>query len=402
MKHIPPRQRKPLLSISACLRQPSIDSRKGTPLLSICIPTYNRAAALGRTLENLEEEIRGLGGKVEICISDNCSPDDTEKIVGRWKKRLPITCNRNRANMGYDINALRVMRIARGEFCWFVGDDDAAAEGAVKRLLGDIEGQGRELGAIAMAYQYNGKRVPDYGLQKFQAYAIEGKYPPLLIGFMGQICVRRKLAEEIAGKKLHMKGRMLLKREKDPLLLYDYLPTYLFIECLAKGRRFGIEPAPGIKVLASAEAISDEKSMHFGLLPLLYMVHIRKHYPWLCHQDLRRLYVKYHFVKAAIAARRPDLERAYAANRDVLLSLLETYDDKAGIALINAFEAVRKLPFAGAMASGAYLAARKLAGSRTARVEASEYAKKSLELAVERAIKGGYATDWEKRRGHHD
>ena len=361
------------------------------PVLSICIPTYNRSGALSRTLENLEREIAGLEGKVEICISDNCSPDDTGKIVDKWKEKLPITYNRNKENMGYDINALRAMQIAQGEFCWFMGDDDKVVPGAVKRLLGDIDMHGEGLAAIAVAYMHNGKAVPDYDLQHFQAFSTKENYPPILIGFMGQICVRRKMAEEIAGEKIHIEGKMLLKREEDPLLLYDYIPTYLFIECLAKGGKFGIEPAPLIEVLAAAEAISDEKSMHFGLLPLLYMSHIRKHYPWLCHQDLRRLYIKYHFVKAAIAARRPDLEWAYDANRDVLLNLLETYDDKPGIALISAFEAARKLPLAGAAISGAHRAARKLTGSKTVHVEASEYAKKNLELAVERAIDGGYA-----------
>lgn len=361
-----------------------------SPLLSICIPTYNRAASLGRTLGNLKAEISGLEGKVEICVSDNCSPDDTKKAVAKWKKQLPITYNRNQSNMGYDINVLRAMQAAKGEFCWFVGDDDAIAKGTVKRLLSDIEGDSSGIGAIVVAYSHNGVHY-DYGLKDFRRFKKKGDCPPLLMGFLGQICVRRSIAAEIARKKLYLKGKMLMKREKDRWLLYDYLPTYLLLECIADANEFGIEPCPGVEVLAAGEAISDEKSMHFGLLALLYMAQIRKHYPWLCHQDLRRLYIKYHFVRAAIAARRPDLEWAHAAARDTLLFVLGTYNDRGGIALINAFEAMRRLPLAGACISLAHRAARKLSGSKTVHVEASEHAKKGLELAVARAIEGGYA-----------
>lgn len=50
------------------------------PLLSICIPTFNRARFLKLTLDSIIGQSEFAQGLVEIVISDNCSTDDTEKI----------------------------------------------------------------------------------------------------------------------------------------------------------------------------------------------------------------------------------------------------------------------------------------------------------------------------------
>ena len=47
------------------------------PLLTIGIPTYNRAKFLRRLLEQLRTELAGLDGQVEVLVSDNASTDDT-------------------------------------------------------------------------------------------------------------------------------------------------------------------------------------------------------------------------------------------------------------------------------------------------------------------------------------
>ena len=62
-------------------------------ILSICIPTYNRATVLDRLLENLELEIKDVSERLEICVSDNGSNDDT--IPGRFTVtyRIGIPCS---------------------------------------------------------------------------------------------------------------------------------------------------------------------------------------------------------------------------------------------------------------------------------------------------------------------
>lgn len=51
-----------------------------TPILSICIPTYNRADILKKTLSEIVNN-KGFDNDIEIVISDNCSTDHTQNVV---------------------------------------------------------------------------------------------------------------------------------------------------------------------------------------------------------------------------------------------------------------------------------------------------------------------------------
>ena len=53
------------------------------PLVSICIPTYNRVEQLKITMESIMAQPEFREGKVEIVISDNASDDDTGKTICR-------------------------------------------------------------------------------------------------------------------------------------------------------------------------------------------------------------------------------------------------------------------------------------------------------------------------------
>lgn len=54
---------------------------KEKPLLSICIPTYNRSKYLKISLDSIVIQNEFLNRTVEIVISDNASTDDTEEVV---------------------------------------------------------------------------------------------------------------------------------------------------------------------------------------------------------------------------------------------------------------------------------------------------------------------------------
>lgn len=54
------------------------------PLLSICIPTYNRSEYLKNSLESIICQQQFINGEVEIIISDNLSNDDTSLMVKEY------------------------------------------------------------------------------------------------------------------------------------------------------------------------------------------------------------------------------------------------------------------------------------------------------------------------------
>ena len=103
-------------------------------ILSICIPTYNRAANLLNCLNSILISKRKTNLKFEICISDNASNYNVKKIIKRFKKKLNIRLNRNKKNLGYAVNLLKSVSMAKGEFAWCIGDDDLLVPKALKKI----------------------------------------------------------------------------------------------------------------------------------------------------------------------------------------------------------------------------------------------------------------------------
>lgn len=103
--------------------------------ISVCIPTYNRAAHLTNCLHSMELWCEHFGTGFEICVSDNCSTDDTEAVVRRAQASMPIKYRKNADNLGIPRNFLNVVDMAEGDFVWLVGDDDLLVPDAIRRLL---------------------------------------------------------------------------------------------------------------------------------------------------------------------------------------------------------------------------------------------------------------------------
>lgn len=94
------------------------------PLLSICIPTYNRARFLCTSLERFRQGITS-DMDIELLISDNCSPDETPEVVNAAiADGLRCTYIRNEFNIGPDGNFLQCFQKAKGKYIWLCGDDD--------------------------------------------------------------------------------------------------------------------------------------------------------------------------------------------------------------------------------------------------------------------------------------
>jgi len=109
------------------------------PLLSLCIPTYNRAALLGEALDAIVGQLDAeAAGQVEIVIADNASPDNTEAFVAGFRAAhpgAPIVYFRQPQNLGGDANVNTLLKLARGDYLYILSDDDILLPGAIARLL---------------------------------------------------------------------------------------------------------------------------------------------------------------------------------------------------------------------------------------------------------------------------
>jgi len=108
------------------------------PLLSICIPTYNRAHYLKECLDSIvcQFDDKDVYEKVEIVISDNSDSNETEEMI----KKYQINCDNinyfhNKKNIGFDLNLFNAIKKANGKYCWELGDDDLVKNGAIKFII---------------------------------------------------------------------------------------------------------------------------------------------------------------------------------------------------------------------------------------------------------------------------
>ena len=112
-----------------------IDATATTPLVSVVIPTYNRASMVGSAIASV---LRQTIDNLEVIVVDDGSTDDTENAVKGLKddriryirhavnKRLPATRNTGIAN-------------ARGRYIAFLDDDDQWGPDKLRRQLDAIQ-----------------------------------------------------------------------------------------------------------------------------------------------------------------------------------------------------------------------------------------------------------------------
>lgn len=129
------------------------------PLISVCIPTYNRPAELTTLLESITAQ---EGDDFEIVVSDDCSPRSTEIETAVDQSRstnpsIPHTFHRNDRTLGYDANLRRLLHLAKGEYCLFMGDDDFLLPGAIQQVRAVIQNHAG-VGVVLRSY-YSVDRV---------------------------------------------------------------------------------------------------------------------------------------------------------------------------------------------------------------------------------------------------
>lgn len=115
------------------------------PLLTIAIPTYNRARELDRQLEWAVNAIDGRWDDIELIVSDNASPDETPHVCQNWRQRSGnrIGVFRQPSNLGLVRNALFCIEQARGAYTWLVSDDDRIAPHTLNHVLERLAGEHR-------------------------------------------------------------------------------------------------------------------------------------------------------------------------------------------------------------------------------------------------------------------
>jgi hypothetical protein len=106
------------------------------PVLTIAIPTYNRAGPLARQLGSLEGVCRA--GVAEVLVIDDGSPDETAGLGAKFDAP-GMRLLRNAENIGYGLNFCRLFAECRTPYMLVTADDDEIDPAALPPLAAWLE-----------------------------------------------------------------------------------------------------------------------------------------------------------------------------------------------------------------------------------------------------------------------
>ena len=102
------------------------------PLVTILIPTYNRAEFLR---EAIQSAVTQTHRELEILILDDASPDETAAVAAEFADDQRVTYVRHSKNLGITGNWRAGIERAKGEFFCLLHDDDTFEPTFVESLL---------------------------------------------------------------------------------------------------------------------------------------------------------------------------------------------------------------------------------------------------------------------------
>lgn len=114
-------------------------------LLTIAIPTYNRAIRLEKALNDLLSQIIKSEKEkyVSVFVSDNGSTDTTASVINKYsdifsQNNISYSSHSFVNNCGFDANVQSCYRNCNSEYVWFLSDDDNILDGAIETIIDDI------------------------------------------------------------------------------------------------------------------------------------------------------------------------------------------------------------------------------------------------------------------------
>ncbi len=119
----------------------------GGPLVTIAIPTFNRAALLRGCVQSALSQTYT---NIEVLVSNNASTDDTDEVLREFNdKRLRVL--KQETNIGLHPNWNACVAAAEGQYVVFVSDDDRISPWLVERCVGVIGKQSQVPIVVALS-----------------------------------------------------------------------------------------------------------------------------------------------------------------------------------------------------------------------------------------------------------
>jgi len=219
-----------------------------SPILSVCIPTYNFGKFIGETLESIISQITD---EVEIVILDGASTDNTREVVESYQLSCPaIRYYRMDKRGGIDHDMALSVDYANGTYCWLFSGDDLIRPGKLKQILAELKLQcdvylcGFSIRSLDMKEEVC-KNYPILKLQRNASFELSNKEERLkyfklaemntaFFSFMSSIVVRRAKWHQATGYEPFIGSLWALSARLLSLIPQGLRVKYLHEPCLDK------------------------------------------------------------------------------------------------------------------------------------------------------------------------
>ena len=279
------------------------------PLLTVCIPAYNRAADLAPLLRSILSQ--DFDDWNCVIAEDNSRERDAIRgVVEEFSREHPrrFRYHENVQTLGYDGNFRRLVELADGHYVFVMGNDDLVYPGAFRAVARGVQLR-PDVGVILRAYAFF-RGSPDNVYQITRYYAEQRTFEPGLPALVA--CYRRLVA--ISGLVLHRDSAHAVATSRwDGTLFYQHwLAANILCErsavyvpdILALFRKDGVPefgnaaaerglytpglqpPSTDVRMLRSLVAIAEDAGQRTGIRFVEHFKSDYAHYmyPTLAHQ----------------------------------------------------------------------------------------------------------------------
>lgn len=184
-------------------------------MLSVAVITYNQEEYIAQTLDSILNQEHDY--RYEIVIGEDCSTDNTKKIIEEYVSQYPeiIKPLYNNPNKGVINNYFNVINHCQGKYIMECAGDDYWLPGKVKTQIAYMENHpdvGMCYSDVRELLNREWKSITSKGFVDFDDLILENCIPAL------SVCLRRTLLEEY---------RKVIKPQGKNWLMEDY-PIWLW------------------------------------------------------------------------------------------------------------------------------------------------------------------------------
>jgi len=195
------------------------------PMVSICIPTYNRKEYLKDTLASVFAQTYK---DYEVIIVDDGSTDGTREMMEKSDYEVRYYWQEN---MGEAATCNKLISLARGRYISFVHSDDLLVPDAVERMVNAAEAEGGDVVVYGNYYRID-ERGNVFGRSKrklYSGYITPQLFEDIIVHPVGSLFPKKAL-EEVGGLDGSLKACYDYKMELQISLKYRFIaldePTF--------------------------------------------------------------------------------------------------------------------------------------------------------------------------------